>query len=89
MLCGQGVGPMSEEAMECYYYSGHGIPAKGGGGGEGELAEFYYKVRARTACCPFLPRRVLANSVSPRRCRQRPYLALSACAARCYGFTAR
>ena len=41
VLCGQGAAPMSAEAME-YYYE-HGIPAHGGGGGEGELAEFYYK----------------------------------------------
>ena len=41
VLCGQGAAPMSAEAME-YYYD-HGIPAHGGGGGEGELAEFYYK----------------------------------------------
>lgn len=43
VLCGQGAGPLSDEAMDYYYNSGNGIPAKGGGGGEGELAEFYYK----------------------------------------------
>jgi hypothetical protein len=65
VLCGQGAGPMSEEAMEYYYYSGHGIPAKGGGGGEGELAEFYYKVGARTAC-PEMPPQKIQTQKTPK-----------------------
>ena len=66
VLCGLGAAPLSEEAMG-YYYE-HGIPALGGGGGTGDLAEHYYKAAPVPGfvdlCCTCLR---LFGTISSRR----------------------